>query len=82
MTELTIPPDADEKRATELVQEFVSIGDVVEIRDQNRTEGDTIHVTGTVTGLESGYLEIDEQPPSEGSVRYDSIHTVSKVESR
>ncbi|TYL39185.1 hypothetical protein CV102_07825 [Natronococcus pandeyae] len=81
MTQLTIPPDADEERATKLVQEHVEIGDVVEVRNQERTEGDAFDVTGTVTGVEPGYLELDERPPAEGSVRYDEIHTITKIDS-
>ncbi|WP_306052361.1 hypothetical protein [Natronococcus wangiae] len=82
MSQLTIPPDAGEERASELVREHVEIGDVVEIRNEKRTEEDAFDVKGTVTSVEPGYLELDEKPPTEGSVRYDEIHTITKIESK
>ncbi|QLG48048.1 hypothetical protein [Natrinema halophilum] len=80
MTDLTIPPDTDEKRAAELVQSHVDIGDVVEVRNEERTEDHQLDVTGEVTGLETTYLEIDGNPPENGSVPYTRIHTVSRIE--
>lgn len=80
MTELTIPPDADEVRATKLVQEHVDVGDVVEIWEADRTGSDDPHHTGEVTGLEPGYLELDGRPLDEGSIRYDEIHSLIRVE--
>lgn len=83
MSQLTIPPDADQERATELVREHVEVGDAVEVRSQEWADPDQgFDIEGTVTGLEPGYLEIDERPVGEGSVRYDEIHTVSKVKSK
>ncbi|RQG98946.1 hypothetical protein [Natrarchaeobius oligotrophus] len=81
MTELTIPQDADGTRAAELVQEHVDVGDRVEIREAERTGSGDPEITGEVTGIEPGYLELDGQPLSEGSVRYDEIHTVVRLES-
>ncbi|ELY58259.1 hypothetical protein [Natronococcus jeotgali] len=82
MTELTIPPDADEERAAQLVREHVEVGDVVEVRSEEwADERQNVDVEGTVTALEPGYLELDEQPPGEGSVRYDEIHTISTIDS-
>ena len=79
MTELTVPSDADQERAAALVRDHVTIGDVVEVWERDRTGGDDPEVTGEVTGIEPGYLELDGQPPGEGSVRYDRIGTVIKV---
>jgi hypothetical protein len=83
MSELEIPPDATEERATKLVQEHVSIGDVVEVQsaEQADPELDT-DIEGTVTGVEHGYLELDEQPVNEGSIRYDEIHTITIVDAK
>ncbi|THE63971.1 hypothetical protein D8Y22_15295 [Salinadaptatus halalkaliphilus] len=81
MTELTIPPDADEQQATRLVQDHVEIGDTVEIREAERTGGDDPEITGTVTGVEAGYLELDDEPLDGKSVRYDELQTISRVES-
>ncbi|MEY7850646.1 hypothetical protein AB7C87_15770 [Natrarchaeobius sp. A-rgal3] len=81
MTELTIPPDADEQETSKLVQEHVEVGDEVEVREAERTGGGDHEVTGTVTGIEPGYLELDGKPLAEGSVRYDEIHTITRLES-
>ena len=82
MSQLTIPPDAGEGRATKLVQEHVEIGDVVEVQSAEQADPEQdFDIQGTVTGLEPGYLEIDEQPVDQGSVRYDEIHTVTKIDS-
>ncbi|RQG90041.1 hypothetical protein EA462_08555 [Natrarchaeobius halalkaliphilus] len=81
MTELTIPPEADQKRAAKLIQEHVDVGDTVEIREAERTGSDSPTITGEVTGIDPGYLELDGQPLTEGSVRYDEIHTVTRLES-
>ncbi|SEV83376.1 hypothetical protein [Natrinema salifodinae] len=81
MTDITIPPDADEDQARRLIEDHVEIGDVVEIRSEERTEDHPVDVTGEVTGIEPGYVEIDGRPVGEGSVRYDQIHTVGKIES-
>ncbi|MFC6769527.1 hypothetical protein [Natrinema soli] len=81
MTDLTIPPDADTDRTRALVRDHVEIGDTVEVRNEERTEDHQTDVTGEVTGLEADYLEIDGQSPENGGVRYDEIHTVSKIES-
>lgn len=79
MTELTIPPDASDERAAALVSDHVDVGDVVEVWERDRTGGDDPEVTGEVTGIEPGYLELDGRPLGEGSVRYDRIGTVIKV---
>ena len=79
MTELTIPPDADEDRAAELVRDHVAVGDVVQVWERDRTDDGDHDVTGEVTGIEPGYLELDGQSLEEGSVRYDEIGTVIKV---
>ncbi|QFU81186.1 hypothetical protein [Natronorubrum aibiense] len=81
MTELTIPPDADDKRAAELVREHVEPGDIVEIWDRDRTGSDDPKHTGEVTALETAYLELDGQPLDGGSVRYDEIGMVNRLES-
>jgi hypothetical protein len=82
MAELEIPPDADEERATKLVQEHVEIGDVVEVQSKEwADDSQDFDIEGTVTGVEPGYLELDEQPVDEGSVRYDEIHTITRVDS-
>ncbi len=81
MTELTIPPDADEQRAAALVHEHITPGDTVEIWERDRTSADEPEITGEVTGLEPGYLELDGQSLSDGSVRYDEIGIVIRLES-
>ena len=81
MTELTIPPDADDERAAALVREHVDVGDEVEVREAERTGGDDPAVTGEVTGIEAGYLELDGQPLDGKSVRYDEIKSLTRVES-
>ncbi|WP_254764630.1 hypothetical protein [Natrinema marinum] len=81
MTDLTIPPDVDERRAAELVQSHVELGDTVEIRNEERTEDHQLDVTGEVTGFEADYVELDGQSPENKGVRYDEIHTVSRIES-
>ncbi|SFC44711.1 hypothetical protein SAMN05444422_108184 [Halobiforma haloterrestris] len=80
MTELTIPPGADGTRAAELVADHVEVGDVVEVREMDRTGSDDPETTGEVTGIEAGYLELDGNPPAEGSPRYDEIHTLVKLD--
>ncbi len=80
MTDLTIPSDADADRTKALLQDHFEIGDTVEVRDAERTEGHQTDVVGEVTGFESGYLEIDGRALGEGSVRYDDIGTVGKIE--
>lgn len=82
MTDLTIPTDADTDRAAALVKEHVDVGDEVEIWEADRTGADDPEHTGTVTAIESGYLELDEQPLDEGSVRYDQIRSVVRVDTR
>ncbi|OLZ40540.1 hypothetical protein A6E15_05840 [Natrinema saccharevitans] len=80
MTDLTIPADAGTDRIKTLVQDHLEIGDTVEVRDAERTEDHGTDVVGEVTGFEPGYLEIDGRSLDEGSVRYDEIHTVGKIE--
>lgn len=80
MTELTVPPDADEQTAADLVREHVSVGDVVEIWKRERTDADDPEHSGEVTGFEPAYLELDDQSPEGKSVRYDEIDTVIKAE--
>lgn len=79
MTELEIPPDASEGRAAKLVQEHVSVGDIVEVWEADRTDASDADRTGKVTGIEPGYLELDGHDLSEGSVRYDEIRTLIRV---
>lgn len=79
MTELTIPPDASEQRATKLVQEHVDVGDEVQIWEADRTGSDDPEHDGTVTGLEPGYLELDGRSLEEGSIRYTQIHSLIRV---
>ena len=82
MTELTIPPDADGDRAAQLVQEHVEVGDVVEVQSKEwADDSQDFDIEATVTGFEPVYLELDEQPVDEGSVRYDELHTVVRVDS-
>ncbi|WP_265108098.1 hypothetical protein [Halosolutus halophilus] len=81
MTELTIPPHLDEQQIAELVAEHVEVGDEVQVWEADRTGADDPEHSGTVTGIEPGYLELDGQPLDEGSVRYDEIHNVVRVES-
>ncbi|AXR77345.1 hypothetical protein [Natrarchaeobaculum sulfurireducens] len=71
MTELTIPPDADDDRTEALVREHVDVGDGVEVREAERTGGDDPAVTGEVTGIEAGHLEFDDQPLGGKSVWFD-----------
>ncbi|MCW8172466.1 hypothetical protein D8S78_08070 [Natrialba swarupiae] len=80
MTELTIPPDAGEQKATRLVQEHVTVGDDVEVRKADRTGSGDPQLTGEVTGIEAGYLELDGKSLG-GSVRYDEIHTIARLDS-
>ncbi|GAB3665949.1 hypothetical protein [Halopiger thermotolerans] len=80
MTDLTIPPDADDERAKALVQEYVDVGDVVQVWEADRTGSDDPEHEGEVTGLEPGYLELDGQPLDEGSIRYDKIHSLIRLE--
>ncbi|OVE86403.1 hypothetical protein [Natronolimnobius baerhuensis] len=79
MTELEIPPDATEDRATALVTEHVAVGDVVEVWEADRTDASDPDRTGEVTGLEPGYLELDGKSLGEGSVRYTEIHSLIKL---
>ncbi|ELY49333.1 hypothetical protein [Natronolimnohabitans innermongolicus] len=80
MTDLTIPRDANEEDAEKLVREHVEIGDTVQIWERERTDDGDHDVVGEVTGIEAGYLELDGQSPESGSVRYDEIDTVIRVE--
>lgn len=81
MTELSIPRDADEERAAALVREHVSVGDVIEVWERDRTDADDPEFTGEVTGIEPGYLELDGQSLEDESIRYDKIGTIIRVES-
>lgn len=81
MTELTIPTDADQQQASQLVREHVHIGDVVRVTEAERTGSDDPGVTGEVTAVEPGRLELDGEDIDGKSVRYDRIHTVTRVES-
>lgn len=80
MTELTIPRDASTDEASRLVEEHVTVGDTVEVREADRTGADDVSATGEVTGIEPGYLELDGRSPGEGSPRYDQIRTVIRIE--
>ncbi|ELZ04343.1 hypothetical protein [Natrialba aegyptia] len=80
MTELTIPRDASTEEASRLVEEHVTVGDSVEVREADRTGADDVSATGEVTGIEPGYLELDGRSPGEGSPRYDQIRTVIRIE--
>ncbi|ELY93889.1 hypothetical protein C483_04399 [Natrialba hulunbeirensis JCM 10989] len=80
MTELTIPRDANTDEASALVKEHVEVGDHVEVREADRTGGDDPSITGEVTGVEPGYLELDGKSPDEGSPRYDEMRTVTRVD--
>lgn len=82
MAELTIPEEADEPETRTLVREHLDVGDEVQIANNERGGDSTVRVTGEVTGFESGYVELDGQPPSEKSVRYDEIETVTVVSRR
>jgi len=81
MTDLNIPQDADAEQAKALVREHFEIGDVVEVRDAERTEDHQMDTSGEITGFEPDYLEIDDQPLGEGSARYEEIQSVAKIES-
>ena len=81
MTELEIPRDADNDRAAELVADHVTVGDVVEVWERDRTDADDPERTGEVTGIEPGYLELDGRPLEEGSVRYDEIGLIIRQQS-
>ena len=80
MTEVKIPVEADEKRASELVREHLEIGDEVLVRNQETAAGQRIEERGEVTGFEPGYLELDGQPLTAKSVRYDDLHVITKIE--
>ncbi|WP_247002049.1 hypothetical protein [Halosolutus gelatinilyticus] len=82
MTDLTIPPDANTDRAAALIREHVDVGDEVEVWEGDRTGADDPEHVGTVTGFEPGYLELDGQSPGEGSIRYDQIRSVVRVDTR
>ena len=81
MTDLTIPADADAAEARALIQDNIQVGETVKVRNAERTEDHQIDVTAEVTSFEPEYIEIDDQPLGEGSVRYDDIQTIAKVES-
>ncbi|SDR14616.1 hypothetical protein [Natronobacterium texcoconense] len=81
MTQLTIPPEVDDQEAAKLVRDHIEVGDTVEVRESDRTGSDDVATTGKVTSIGPGYLELDGNPPTEGSPRYDEIHTVVKLES-
>ncbi|WP_254766034.1 hypothetical protein [Salinilacihabitans rarus] len=85
MTELTVPEGATERETARLVEEFVAVGDEVEVRRERIADADRIAAVGEVTGFEAdeegrGYLEIDGHPVSQHSVRYDEIRTVTKID--
>ncbi|WP_049927416.1 hypothetical protein [Halopiger goleimassiliensis] len=80
MTELTIPPEADEQRAAELISDHVDVGDDVEVREAERTGSDDHAVTGEVTDVSPGYLELDGEPLDGKSVRYDEIETLTLLD--
>ena len=80
VTELTIPPDTDEQQAAELVAEHVDVGDDVEVRGAERTGDGEPVVTGEVTDVAPGYLELDGEPADGKGVRYDEIKTVTLVD--
>lgn len=79
MSELTIPDGADEPETRELVCEFVNVGDEVTIGNEERGGDSKLEVTGEVTGIESGHVELDGQSLSARGVRYDQIETVTIV---
>ena len=84
MTELEVPPETDDQTISELVREFVDLGDEVEVWEAERTTtggGPPVLARGVVTGFETGYLEIDGEPLNGESVRYEQIHTMSRVDS-
>lgn len=81
MTELTIPTDADQQLASQLVREHVDLGDVVRVTEAERTGSEEPAVTGEVTGVEPGQLQLDGEGIDGKGVRYDRIHTVTRVES-
>lgn len=81
MTELTIPSDADQQRTARLVRDHVDVGDVVRVREAERTTGEDPGVTGEVTSVEPGQLELDGEGADRKGFRYDRIHTVTRVES-
>lgn len=80
MTELTVPRDADQETAAELVQNHVAVGDVVEIWERERTDGDDPQHRGEVTGIEPGYIELEGQPAEGAGIRYDEIDTVIRAQ--
>lgn len=82
VTELEIPPKADGDEATDLVQEFLDVGDRVEVWDEEMTTGGDsgrVRARGDVTGIEPGFLELDGDSPNGESVRYDEIHTIKRI---
>lgn len=87
MPELEIPAEASTREAKELIEEFVDVGDIVEVRSYEMTGGQRTEVTGEITAYrdprsEPAYLEIDEQPLGEGSVAFDDIELVVRERSR
>ena len=81
MTELEIPRDADDERVAQLIADHVTVGDVVEVWERDRTDADDPEHTGEVTGIEPGYLELDGRPLEGGSVRYDEIGLITRRQS-
>ncbi|WP_254863571.1 hypothetical protein [Halovivax gelatinilyticus] len=83
MTELEIPPEADESTAYDLITEFIDEGAVVDVQSRQTTDevGETPDdVRGTITGFQHGYLEIDGESPDGKGVRYDEVHLLTRVE--
>lgn len=82
MTELEVPPEADEKEASRLVREFVRIGDEVSVSDEQKTEtedDERVRTSGEVTAVEPGYVELDGEGPDGKGVRYDEIRLMKRV---
>ncbi|AGB16627.1 hypothetical protein Halru_2033 [Halovivax ruber XH-70] len=83
MTELEIPPDADEPTAASLVRDFVDEGVLVEVHTAD-TMGHSVSesptVEGEVTGFEPGYLELDGEGPTGKGVRWDEVSLLTRIE--
>ena len=79
MSELDIPPDADDREAADLLRELVSPGDEVSVdRDVTSFEGaDTSR--GTVVSIAKEHLELETGAASNERIRPSEIGQVTVV---
>lgn len=84
MTELDVPEDADTQEARELVREFLSVGDEIEIYDTVMMTGEQNRLEGTVAGIEEEFVELEDatESPATERIGYGDIDRVAIVEER